>query len=146
MKKVKNSIIAAALTLSSMLAVAAIWQPQSVVAASGIEQVRQGAKSAQTGDDSTSDIPSMVQRVVNVMLFVLGAVAVIMIVLGGIKFTTSNGNPEQIKSAKNTIMYSVVGLVVAIMAYAIVNFVVTQITSSGGGGGGAESSSEEGSE
>jgi len=51
-----------------------------------------------------------------------------MIVVGGIKYTVSNGNPEQIKNAKNTIMYAIVGIVLAILAYAIVNFVITQLT------------------
>jgi hypothetical protein len=47
-----------------------------------------------------------------------------MIVIGGIKYTTSNGDSSAITSAKNTILYSVVGLVVAILAFAIVNFVL----------------------
>jgi multisubunit Na+/H+ antiporter MnhB subunit len=63
---------------------------------------------------------------VNVLLFILGAVAVIMIVIGGIKYTTSNGDASSVTSAKNTIMYAVVGLIVALMAYAIVNFVIQQ--------------------
>jgi multisubunit Na+/H+ antiporter MnhB subunit len=57
-------------------------------------------------------------------LFILGAIAVIMIVIGGIRYTTSNGDSGSIKSAKDTILYAVVGLVVAMLAYAIVNFVV----------------------
>jgi multisubunit Na+/H+ antiporter MnhB subunit len=49
-----------------------------------------------------------------------------MIIIGGIRYTTSNGESSQIKSAKDTIMYAVIGLVVAILAYSIVNFVVDQ--------------------
>ncbi len=48
----------------------------------------------------------------------------IMIVIGGIKYTTSNGDSSSVTSAKNTILYAVVGLIVAMMAYAIVNYVV----------------------
>lgn len=69
---------------------------------------------------------SLVKTVVNTLLYVLGAIAVIMIVVGGIRYTTSNGDANSIKSAKDTILYSVIGLVVAMMAWAIVNFVVTQ--------------------
>lgn len=65
-----------------------------------------------------------IRTVVNVLLYVIGAVAVIMIVIGGIRYTTSNGDSSQVTSAKNTILYAVVGLVVAMLAYAIVNFVV----------------------
>jgi multisubunit Na+/H+ antiporter MnhB subunit len=52
-------------------------------------------------------------------------IAVIMIVIGGIRYTTSNGDSSQVKSAKDTIMYAVIGLVVAILAYAIVNFILS---------------------
>jgi len=57
-------------------------------------------------------------------LVVMGMVAVIMIVVGGVRYTTSNGDSSAIKSAKDTILYAVVGLVVAMMAFAIVNFVI----------------------
>lgn len=67
---------------------------------------------------------SMVQIVINLLLYVLGIIAVIMIVVGGIRYTTSNGNASQIKEAKDTILYSVVGLIVAMLSFAIVNFVL----------------------
>lgn len=66
----------------------------------------------------------MITIVINTLLFVLGIISVIMIVIGGIRYTTSGGDPSGLKTARDTIIYSVVGLVVAIMAYAIVNFVV----------------------
>lgn len=67
------------------------------------------------------------QTVVNVILFIIGAVAVIMIVVGGVRYTVSNGDSNAVTGAKNTIMYAIVGLVVAIIAYALVNFVVVNI-------------------
>lgn len=80
-----------------------------------------GSKVCQsTGDD----VGTLIQTVVNILLYVLGAIAVIMIIVGGIRYTTSNGEASNIKSAKDTILYSVVGLVVAMLAWAIVNFVV----------------------
>ncbi len=68
---------------------------------------------------------SMVKTVINTLLYVLGVIAVIMIIIGGIRYTTSNGDSGSLKTAKDTILYSVVGLVVAIMAFAIVNFVIS---------------------
>lgn len=65
-----------------------------------------------------------VQEVISILLFAVGVVAVIMIIVGGIRYVLSNGDASQIKSAKDTILYSVVGLVVALLAYSIVNFVV----------------------
>lgn len=72
------------------------------------------------GDDATN----MIQVVLNILLYVLGIISVVMIVIGGIRFTTSNGDPAGTKTARMTIIYSVVGLVVAILSYAIVNLVV----------------------
>lgn len=68
------------------------------------------------------------QDLTNLLLFALGTIAVIMIVLGGIKYATSNGDASKIASAKNTILYSVVGLIVAVMAWGIVSFVVRQFS------------------
>lgn len=77
----------------------------------------------QAKDDS---VQGPVQTVISTLLVVIGIVAVIMIIIGGIRYTLSNGDASQIKSAKDTVLYSVVGLVVAMLAYAIVNFVVRQ--------------------
>lgn len=66
-------------------------------------------------------------NVINTMIFVIGAISVVMIVIGGFRYTVSGGDSGQLNSAKNTILYSIVGLVVALAAYAIVNFVLTRI-------------------
>ena len=64
--------------------------------------------------------------VTNVLLFIIGAVSVIMLIIGGFRYVTSQGDQTQMQSAKNTILYAVIGVVVSIAAYAIVSFVVTQ--------------------
>lgn len=95
-----------------------------------------GVSCVQTGLNSTggtgggTEIGTIITTIINVLLFILGAVAVIMIVIGGIRYTISQGDSSAVTSAKNTILYSVIGLVVALLAYAIVNFVITQFTSS----------------
>jgi hypothetical protein len=66
-------------------------------------------------------------RILETFTFIIGAVSVLMIIVGGIRYVTSNGDDSQVKSAKNTILYSVVGVVVAMLAYAIVHFVITQL-------------------
>lgn len=65
-----------------------------------------------------------VQNIVNLLLYVLGVIAVIVIVIAGIRYATSGGDANAVKGAKDTILYAVVGLIVAILAYAIVNFVL----------------------
>ena len=67
---------------------------------------------------------TQVETVLNSIYVIAGVVAVIMIIIGGIRYTTSNGDSTHVKSAKDTIFYSVIGLVVIIMASAITNFVI----------------------
>jgi len=68
-----------------------------------------------------------IENIINILLFLIGAIAVIMIIVGGIRYTTSGGDANQAKSAKDTILYAIIGLVVAMMAYAIVNWVIKQL-------------------
>lgn len=65
--------------------------------------------------------------VVNILLFIIGAICVIMLIWGGIRYTTSAGNAASVTAAKNTIMYAIIGLVIAFLAFAIVNWVLTSI-------------------
>ena len=81
-----------------------------------------------TDGKSTCGIGDVIKQVINILLFIIGSLSVIMIIFGGIKYVISNGDSSQITSAKNTILYAVIGLIVALLAYAIVNFVVTQFT------------------
>jgi len=73
--------------------------------------------------------PISVAAIMNVLLFVMGGTATLMTIIGGIRYTTSQGDQNVITSAKNTILYAVVGLVVSILAYALVNFVIAQFAS-----------------
>ncbi len=77
--------------------------------------------------DTNNTLMSTVQVIINVIIGVLGMVAVVMIVIGGVNFTMSQGDPAKIKKAKDTIMYGIIGLVVALLAYAIVNFVLSSV-------------------
>ena len=77
--------------------------------------------------DKVGDGGSLVKDAVNVILWIVGILSVIMLVWGGIKYTTSAGDSNKVTSAKNTIIYAVIGLIIAILAYAIVNFVIEKI-------------------
>jgi len=83
-----------------------------------------GDSSSICGAAKQDDAQDIIKNVINTILVVLGMIAVIMIIIGGIRYTTSNGDPGSIKSAKDTILYAVVGLVIAILSFAIVNFVL----------------------
>ncbi len=79
------------------------------------------------GGDKLFGPGSVWNRILNTITFVIGAVSVLMVVIGGLRYTISNGDSSGVTNAKNTIIYALVGLVVAVMANAIVNFVLTNI-------------------
>ena len=87
-------------------------------------ELQEGVKEA-GGDDDTMELGDIINRVINVLLFLVGALSVVFIIVAGIYFSISNGNAEQVKRAKNTMTYAVIGLIVSILSYAIVNFVIT---------------------
>jgi hypothetical protein len=66
--------------------------------------------------------------IVNILLYIIGAVSVIMLIIGGVRYVVSGGDSGAVTSAKNTILYAIVGIVVAILAYALVNFVITSFS------------------
>lgn len=117
MKRIKEIIMSVAIVAGVGLSV--VGQPAFAVnvfpACSG--QTSTVCKS--TGDDAKG----VISTVVNLLLYILGAVAVIMIIVGGFMYVTSGGDAGGVKKAKDTIFYAVIGLIVALLAYAIVNFV-----------------------
>ena len=76
---------------------------------------------------SLNEVTYTLRNIINLLLYVAGIIAVVIIVIAGFRFVTSNGDSAQVSKAKNTIIYALVGLVVAIMAYAIVNFILENI-------------------
>ncbi len=130
MKKLRTILfsITAALGL-----VSAPLVPATVMAAGNdpVEQIHVGVEGVGGGEADTKDLQDRIKTIVNILLFVLGAIAVIMIIVGGIRYTTSNGEAGNIKSAKDTVLYAVIGLAIAILAYAIVNFVLGAFKGSG---------------
>ena len=70
---------------------------------------------------------SIWNNIINLLLVVVGIISVIMIIVGAIRYVVSNGDPSGLTGAKNTIIYAVVGLVLAVMAGAIVNFVLARL-------------------
>ena len=83
-------------------------------------------------DGSTAIVP----RVINLMLFIVGVLAIFMMIYGGIRYVLSGGDNGKVKDAKNTILYAIVGLIVAILGYAIVNWVVSVVGSGATSDGG----------
>lgn len=69
--------------------------------------------------------PSVVEaNIINRIFWAVGVLAVIMIIVAGVQMITSAGDPGAVTKAKRTLVYSIVGLIVAVLAYAIVNFII----------------------
>lgn len=77
--------------------------------------------------EGSPSVSSIVKTVVNILSLLIGIAAVIMIMIGGFKYVTSSGDAGNTASAKNTILYALVGLVVAALAQVIVRFVLKNV-------------------
>lgn len=76
------------------------------------------------GEDASNEVNHTVELALNLFSAIVGIIAVVMIIVGGIKYVTSGGESSNIQTAKNTIMYAVIGLVVVALAQIIVHFVL----------------------
>lgn len=89
---------------------------------------------AAPGDLDISGLPktqandATIQIILNIVLVISGAIAVLMLVISGFRFITSQGNPTETAKARNGIIYALIGLVIIILASSIVNFVIFRVT------------------
>lgn len=90
---------------------------------------------AARGDNTPSNLvngdSSIVRRAINIMLFGVGVLSVVMLIFGGFRYVISGGKKESVTNAKNTILYAIIGLLVAVFAYAIINFILGAALSGG---------------
>ncbi len=76
-------------------------------------------------DTGTSSLQKLITNIINIFSVIVGVIAVIMIIVGGLKYITSGGESSNVSGAKNTIIYAIVGLIVVALAQFIVRFVLT---------------------
>ncbi|MBR2543639.1 hypothetical protein IKF03_03565 [Candidatus Saccharibacteria bacterium] len=79
-----------------------------------------------------SDLMGSVTGIINAIIGVLGVVCVVVMIIGGVNYMTSSGDTGKVKKAKDTILYGLIGLVVCVLAFAIVNFLISDILSNNG--------------
>lgn len=84
--------------------------------------------SCSTGGDPTKKVNDTITTVINLLSTAIGIAAVIMIMIAGFRYTTSGGSAEKVTSAKNALMYAVIGLVIVALAQVIVRFVLKNVT------------------
>lgn len=123
--RITTIIMSFALVFSAVLA-PVMLSPQIASAApiSPKDRACEGVKAAGGGQCDGDRLSEFLKEIVNILLFVIGTISVIMIIVGGLRYVLSGGDSNSVTAAKNTVLYAVIGLVVAIMAYAIVNFVL----------------------
>ncbi len=100
------------------------------------DNVSAGANGAATGNNTSdctsgtgvndTSVTTIANKVVNIFSLVVGAIAVIMIIVGGFRYITSGGSSDKIGSAKNTLIYAIVGLIIVALAQIIVHFVLNR--------------------
>lgn len=122
MKKIATQLVIAALLVLGTIGIATLLPEISL--ASPVDEAQQGATGAGAGEGPT--VEETILIITNLLLFLIGAAAVIAILIGAIKYVTANGDQSSLTAAKNTILYAVIGLIVAVAAGAIVNFVLNQ--------------------
>lgn len=113
-------------TATSAATAAAFLSTGSAYAQTG--GIEGGIEATSGADQGTNDLTTIIENVINILLFIVGVGAVIMLIIGGIRYVVSAGDQQAVANAKNTILYAIVGIVVAVLAYAAVNFVFQTLT------------------
>lgn len=131
MKKLALSLFAVAMTIFGLGTVATMSPAYAVVTCPDGTLSATGDLSGCTGinnnGNNKNNLMTTLNVVLNVVLGLVAFIAVVMIIMGGISFITSQGDTSKVSKARNTVLYGVVGLVVALLAFAIVNFVLSNI-------------------
>ena len=120
--KIFTKILTAGMLMIGLLGV---FTP-AVSAANGINICSDGNENSvycQNKDKGEGQVNGIIKTIVEVLLTAVGAISIIMIVIGGILFALSSGDAQKAAKARSTILYAVVGLIVSVFASAIVNFV-----------------------
>ena len=122
MKKITKNIIQTLTGISSALV---LWAGKAMAATS----VQEGADAAHVEGMPTELIGNngVFTRITNTALLIIGLVSVVMLLCGGLRYIISGGDNKKVTDAKNTVLYAIIGLIIAILAYAIVNFVLNAI-------------------
>jgi hypothetical protein len=113
--------------LTGLLSISTLALPVSALDCSDSGVPDEVKEAAGCNGGNTNAVPDVLTAILNSIILVSSLVAVIFIIMGGVKFMTSSGDPGKVKQAKDTILYAVIGLIVCALAFVIVNFVIKRI-------------------
>jgi hypothetical protein len=111
------------------VAVAAVPCAQPGGGATVADPIGAGASCSKGGSQKENlfGVGGVFTAIANALIFVIGAISVIYIIIGGVRYVTSRGDAKAVQSAKDTILYAIIGVVVAIVSFAVVQFVVNAL-------------------
>ena len=124
-----SKIVTALLTIG--LGIALVATPVSALGEGGASAGIGAARGDNTPSNLVNGDSSIIKRAINIMLFAVGVLSVVMLIFGGFRYVISGGKKESVTNAKNTILYAIVGLLVSVFAYAIINFILGAALSGG---------------
>jgi len=141
LKKIITKVLIVELVISSSFALSLLLSPVNTYAqiVPGAEKVEvcAGIDSNGTGTCDTtavSKLNSTLGTFINIFSVIIGIITVIMVMVSGFKFITSNGDPNGVSSAKTTLVYALVGVAVVALAQVLVHFVIYHAQAAGAGG------------
>ena len=88
-----------------------------------IASIQNQINNAGTQTGAETDVMNPIGTALNAVFGIIGIIAVVMVVIGGVMYATSQGDPGKVAKGKNTIIYGIIGMVISLLAFAIVNFV-----------------------
>ncbi len=81
---------------------------------------------AGTGGNAEDKVTDLIAKAIDIFSLIVGVIAVVMMIIGGIKYITSQGESSNVTAAKNTILYAAIGIIIVVLAQTIVFFVFDQ--------------------
>ncbi len=134
MRKLSALIASLVVTFSMLFAPALVYaQPDiqsGLCTGANLEFTENPQPGGCSGSNGTDTINRVVHTIINLLSAVVGIVAVIMIIVGGLRYITSGGNDTSVTSAKNTILYAIIGLIIVAFAQILVRFTLSKVTNS----------------
>ena len=123
MKKITKIITQ---TFTGLGAFACLFSSRLLASATSVQE---GANAARADGMPTELIGDngVFSRLTNTILLIVGLISVIMLVYGGLRYILSGGDSKKVTDAKNTILYAIIGLIISLLAFAIVNFVLNSV-------------------
>ena len=110
-------------SLIGVLNISSVSAAGDVCSSSASSEVKEAAGCSGGSDD----LPDVIVSILNVIIGVAGFISVIWIIIGGVNYMTSSGDPNKTKKARDTILYACIGLIICVLSFAIVNFVILNV-------------------